>query len=34
MAGVEAGDPIALQSLFNRYWGRIYTFLYGTIGNR
>lgn len=34
MAGVEAGDPIALQRLFNRYWGRIYTYLYGTIGNR
>ena len=34
MARVEAGDPVALQSLFNRYWGRIYTYLYGTIGNR
>lgn len=24
---------MAFQNLFNRYWGRIYTYLYGTIGN-
>lgn len=34
MQGVEAGDGDAIRSLVAAYGGRVYSFLYGSLGNR